>query len=1492
MRTKLSNLFLVAMLPFACTPTSPAGSTRASATEEALTTCVTLNAAADALLSNPPIDQNFGTLQTLRVGGKDESLIRFNLASIPTAAAVNSATLQIYISGSGSNGQVNLHRALAPWTETSVTYATFGQSYDPVLIAAFTTTSSNSSKSIDLTAQVKSWVSNAQANNGVLLETPSDKKAILVSREGGTPSQRPQLQVCYTVPDDHCTPNPCQNAGACQNTATTFSCQCAPGWTGATCATLIDNCAANPCLNGGTCATGVDSYTCTCATGYAGANCQTLIDNCASGPCLNGGVCQNAVGSYVCQCAPGWTGTTCATLIDNCSSSPCLNGGTCTNGVNGYTCSCPAGYSGANCQDNINECATQPCQNGGTCVDGVNSYTCSCAPGWGGAHCELNLHSCSNNPCLNGGACTNLPNAYSCACAAGYTGANCEIDINECAPQPCHNGGICVDGVARYTCLCPAGYSGPSCDTKFYASGATLSFVQGVSPDSTTVLATLTDNVPGDNPVATVAWDDQTQMEQQLPIKDNGDGTRSILVDGSHWFAATGTYDIIIRITSPSTKLTTQAHATATVTPQLAMTGTTLLQTQGVPLDYGTVLATLTDARGTQWSDDVNAIVESWGDGSYGGQFTPTKNNGDGTWSVLADGTHAFPGIGIYDVVIRVTSSVTQASVLAHTTVIAGPQLSATGASLNAVQGVALDYTTVLATVTDARGTQWSDNLDATIESWGDASYPEGFAPIKNNGDGTWSVLAGGTHAYTLPGTYDVVIRITSSQTHATASTHATVVVPGSAPAKQLSLTGSTFAATQGTLLPYGSVIATFTDTVAYDNVDVWVDWGDGSNLDKAPTSWDSGGLSGTLDGSNGHFYSTTGVFTVTLWLVSARTSEVAVGTATAQVGAQLALMPSTFAATQGVQLPSDTVIATFTDSVAYDSLDVWVDWGDGSSLDKAPMNWDSGGLSGTIVGSNAHTFVRTGTFLVTMWVSSSRSQAVVATTSTALVGAELTVTGLTFNATQATALTSETVIATFTDAEPHGSLDVWVDWGDGSSLDKGQLQYESDGLSGSITSGSGHAYASPGTFGVTFWVDAQHSAAVGIGASTANVLPLQICSGGTCACSDPSLTPCGSACANLSGDFYNCGACGNACAAGQACIGGTCLVPGCPAGFDTCGHTCTQVAWDSSNCGACGNICPSGQSCLNGACTFVCTSPKVMCGGACIDTSSDSANCGACGHVCPSGFSCQGSVCTGSSTPPPPTCTGSQTVCGSGCVDTSTADANCGSCGHACTGGLHCTYGQCVQSCGPGTLTCNGACIDPDTSPSNCGACGHACTGGSCQHGACVCSDSETMCGGQCVDTQWNNANCGGCGIACNSGTSCQSGHCGPCAAGQVACNGVCTSLQTDVNNCGHCGAQCDSCQNGTCHVGTGVFCLADTCGTECTDRDVDPVNCGTCGRTVTGGAVCQGGNLACPVPYSFCGQGSPSCVLLTDDSNNCGSCGFFCAPGTLCRSGVCVTP
>ncbi|HTL32255.1 MAG TPA: DNRLRE domain-containing protein [Kofleriaceae bacterium] len=450
---------------FAC---SSNGDEHTTSTAQAVTTCVTYQrgvagTVSDAMLSTPPAANNFGSQPIVRVGGKDEGLFRFALDAIPPTAAIDRATLTLYVNGDASGTPLALHRVTAPWAEANVSFASFAQAFDPAAAGYINPTSANAFKSVDVTNLVRDWVGGNAPNYGLAIETSSQKKTIFVSSEGTVVAQRPALQICYTTQDDHCAAAPCQNGGTCTNDVNGYTCSCPAGYTGDRCETVIDNCTAHPCQNGGTCQSNVGGYACTCAADFTGNNCETAIDDCAASPCGHG-QCTDGVNSYTCTCDAGYTGTNCDVQIDDCAAQPCQNGGSCADLVNGYECTCATGYEGHDCEILIDHCIGNQCQNGATCRNEPAGYTCACAPGYGGALCEQLIDNCAGHPCLNGGTCTNGINTYTCGCANGYAGPNCEIDVNDCSPGVCGAHGTCVDGVASYSCACDEYWYGAACD--------------------------------------------------------------------------------------------------------------------------------------------------------------------------------------------------------------------------------------------------------------------------------------------------------------------------------------------------------------------------------------------------------------------------------------------------------------------------------------------------------------------------------------------------------------------------------------------------------------------------------------------------------------------------------------------------------------------------------------------------------------------------------------------------------------------------------------------------------------------------------------------------------------------------------------------------------------------------------------------------------------------------------------------------------------------
>ncbi|XP_030853296.1 uncharacterized protein LOC755833 isoform X2 [Strongylocentrotus purpuratus] len=79
--------------------------------------------------------------------------------------------------------------------------------------------------------------------------------------------------------------NECSPFARCTNTVGGYNCVCLSGYVDATgssgrlCAD-INECISQPCFNGGTCRNFKDRFTCECAPGYEGQNCETMLESC------------------------------------------------------------------------------------------------------------------------------------------------------------------------------------------------------------------------------------------------------------------------------------------------------------------------------------------------------------------------------------------------------------------------------------------------------------------------------------------------------------------------------------------------------------------------------------------------------------------------------------------------------------------------------------------------------------------------------------------------------------------------------------------------------------------------------------------------------------------------------------------------------------------------------------------------------------------------------------------------------------------------------------------------------------------------------------------------------------------------------------------------------------------------------------------------------------------------------------------------------------
>ncbi|GAB4196860.1 MAG: hypothetical protein OHK0013_04420 [Sandaracinaceae bacterium] len=249
-----------------------------------------------------------------------------------------------------------------------------------------------------------------------------------------------------------------------------------------------------------------------------------------------------------------------------------------------------------------------------------------------------------------------------------------------------------------------------------------------------------------------------------------------------------------------------------------------------------------------------------------------------------------------------------------------------------------------------------------------------------------------------------------------------------------------------------------------------------------------------------------------------------------------------------------------------------------------------------------------------------------------------------------------------------------------------------------------------------------------------------------------------------------SCGACGHDCGPNTTCdlagvdVGGYVYGCGCAVPFADCdgsllgpsgGNGCeSDLTSSAAHCGACGEACAEGQACVDSTC--VCAPGRLDCdmvarNGCEIDGNRDVDHCGRCGVRC--------SVSRGSAICRDGTCRIGGCMDGwgdcrggyaDGCETPLDALGNCGACGEACVAVQHaspmCVDGGCNHGpCEVGWGDCDGdprnGCESSLAESEHCGSC------------ADVCGDGETCnAGGDCACGSLSRPS----GPACAPGTFC----------------------------------------------------------------------------------------------------------------------------------------
>ena len=128
----MRNSFVaVVVLAMSCSGELATSEYSSNATHE---TCFTVQRGtngdvADSYIKANAMHENFGARPILKVSKHDEALLRFDLGQLPANATIERATLRLYINGGAGDGTISVHRAMADWAESTVTYGSFAQKF-------------------------------------------------------------------------------------------------------------------------------------------------------------------------------------------------------------------------------------------------------------------------------------------------------------------------------------------------------------------------------------------------------------------------------------------------------------------------------------------------------------------------------------------------------------------------------------------------------------------------------------------------------------------------------------------------------------------------------------------------------------------------------------------------------------------------------------------------------------------------------------------------------------------------------------------------------------------------------------------------------------------------------------------------------------------------------------------------------------------------------------------------------------------------------------------------------------------------------------------------------------------------------------------------------------------------------------------------------------------------------------------------------------------
>lgn len=284
-------------------------------------------------------------------------------------------------------------------------------------------------------------------------------------------------------------------------------------------------------------------------------------------------------------------------------------------------------------------------------------------------------------------------------------------------------------------------------------------------------------------------------------------------VDTFHTYSSSGSFSTQITVTDQAGD-DAIANAVATVSDQghqLTIVANSIAGTAGQPLTAP--VATFLDPNPADTSGDFQALI-TWGDGNTSiGAIT----GGNGAFTV--SGTHMYDAAGTYPTNVTVIGLGNGLSGFATSQAMLSPSSPYTLTGQQFIETASATFKATVATFTDPNLSDPASDFTAAID-WGDGHTSTGTV-IGANGSFTIS----GSHVYTVPGTYPVIITL-DDQSNNTTSTTSTAIVAGPV------LTPLPTVITPSIGQPFTGIVASFFDTNtsnASQDLSATITWGNGN---------------------------------------------------------------------------------------------------------------------------------------------------------------------------------------------------------------------------------------------------------------------------------------------------------------------------------------------------------------------------------------------------------------------------------------------------------------------------------------------------------------------------------------------------------------------------------------------------------------------------------------------------------------------------------------